>query len=105
MTDISLPVLEFRDYQKPLWNYMMQERSGLRAVTVWPRRNGKDLAALNILIAKAMQRPGLYFYIAPYATQVRTIIWEGMDGTGRRFLDYIPSQLIARKLDQIMKIW
>ena len=105
MTDISLPVLEFRDYQKPLWNYMMQERSGLRAGTVWPRRNGKDLAALNILIAKAMQRPGLYFYIAPYATQVRTIIWEGMDGTGKRFLDYIPSQLITRKLDQIMKLW
>lgn len=84
---------------------MMQERPGLRAVTVWPRRNGKDLSAINILAAKALQRKGLYLYIAPFANQVRSIIWEGADGTGTRFIDYIPRELIARKLDQQMKIW
>lgn len=84
---------------------MMKPDPGLRAVTVWPRRNGKDLTAINILAAKALQRKGLYHYIAPFANQVRSIIWEGSDGSGMRFIDYIPRELIARKLDQQMKIW
>ena len=84
---------------------MMQEKPGLRAVTVWPRRNGKDLTAVNILAAKALQRKGLYLYIAPYANQVRSIIWEGSDGTGQRFRDYIPKEVVTRTLDQSMKLW
>lgn len=103
--DINLPLLELRSYQKPVWNYMLQDKTGLRAVTVWPRRNGKDLTAINILAGKALQRSGLYFYIAPFANQVRSIIWDGADGGGTRFIDYIPKQLVARKLDQQMKIW
>jgi hypothetical protein len=102
---IQLPVLKFRSYQIPLWNYMMQDRPGLRALTVWPRRNGKDLSAINILTAKALQRVGLYQYIAPFANQVRLIIWEGSDGSGKRFIDYVPQELVERKLDQQMKIW
>ncbi len=105
MASIELPILQFRDYQKPCWNYMLQDKPGLRAVTVWPRRNGKDLSAINMLAAKALQRKGLYFYIAPFANQVRTIIWDGVDGTGTKFLDYIPPELITRKLDQTMKSW
>lgn len=105
MSEIQLPILQLRQYQKPLWNYMLQDKRGLRAVTIWPRRNGKDLTAINILVAKALQRKGLYHYIAPFANQVRSIIWEGADGSGKRFLDYIPAQLVERKLDQQMKIW
>lgn len=84
---------------------MMQAHPGLRGVTVWPRRNGKDLSAINIVAAKALQRKGLYYYIAPFANQVRSIIWDGSDGTGERFIDYIPKEVIVRKLDQQMKIW
>jgi len=84
---------------------MLQDKAGLRGVTVWPRRNGKDLVAINILAAKAVQRKGLYQYIGPFANQVRSIIWEGSDGSGMRFIDYIPASLITRKLDQQMKIW
>jgi len=57
------------------------------------------------LAAKALQRKGLYQYIAPFAKQIRLILWEGTDGTGRRFIDYIPKELIKRKLDQEMKIF
>lgn len=84
---------------------MLQDRPGLRAVSVWPRRNGKDLTAINILAGKALKRKGLYLYIAPFANQVRSIIWEGSDGTGSRFIDYIPREIITRKLDQSMKLW
>jgi len=102
---IELPILPLRNYQKPLWNYMMKDTPGLRAVTVWPRRNGKDLTAVNILAAKALKRKGLYLYIAPFANQVRSIIWEGSDGTGKRFRDYIPPEVVERTLDQSMKLW
>lgn len=105
MTQIKLPILTLRDYQKPVWNYMLQDKPGLRAVTVWPRRNGKDLTAINILAAKALQRKGLYLYIAPFANQIRSIIWDGADGSGMRFRDYIPKAIQSRVLDQQMKIW
>jgi len=102
---VKLPIVDLRSYQKPLWNYMLQSKPGLRAVVVWPRRNGKDLVAINILAAKALQRPGDYAYIAPFANQMRGIIWEGRDGTGTRFIDYVPRELVKRSLDQTMKLW
>lgn len=102
--EITLPY-DFtpRDYQIPLWEAMF---SGIykRGITVWPRRNGKDLIYWNACIAKACQRVGLYFYIAPFYNQVRQIIWEGADNKGRRFLDYIPHQLLARKTQVDMRI-
>lgn len=76
-----------------------------RAVTVWPRRNGKDIMAINVLIALAMQRVGTYYYIGPYYKQIREIIWQGIDGTGHRFLDYIPKELIKSKQDQEMRLF
>lgn len=92
-----------REYQIPLWEAMFGGQYK-RGVTVWPRRNGKDLIYWNACIAKAMQRVGLYFYIAPYYNQVRHIIWEGADKGGRRFLDYIPRELIARTTQVDMRI-
>ena len=83
-----------KHYQAALWNAVMQPEFQ-RGMMVWPRRNGKDLTCWNIIIAKAMQRVGLYFYIAPYYTQARQIIYEGIDGGGRRFIDYMPDWLIG----------
>ena len=74
-----------------------------RGVLVHPRRNGKDILSWNILICKAMQKPALYYYIAPYYNQVRQIIWEGF-AEDRRFLDYIPRELISNKTKLDMRI-
>lgn len=101
---ISLPFgFVLRNYQDPLWQALVVQKM-LRGLTVWPRRNGKDLTAVNVLTAKAIQRPGLYLYIAPFHNQVRLIIWQGADGSGKKFLSYIPPQLIERKLDSTMEI-
>lgn len=92
--EIQLPYqLTLRPYQKPLWNAAVIDQIS-RFITVWPRRNGKDLLFLNIMLARAMQRVGLYFYIAPFYTQVKSIIWNGTDNDGRKFLDYIPPVLV-----------
>lgn len=101
---IELPhELELRPYQKPLWNAAVIEGWN-RIMTVWPRRNGKDLIWLNIAIARAMQRQGLYFYIAPYYTQVKSIIWRGSDASGKRFLDYIPDPLFKKKYESDLMV-
>lgn len=101
---IDLPYgLVLRDYQKLLWNAVMNKEFQ-RGIVVWPRRNGKDLICWNTLIAKAMEVVGLYFYMAPYYNQVRQIIWQGGDGGGRRFIDYIPPQLVKSRTKIDMRV-
>ena len=104
--DITLPY-DFtpRPYQELSWNAVL-DPNFKRGMLIWPRRNGKDLHCWNMTIAKAMQRVGLYYYIAPYYNQGRQIIWEGADKEGRRFLDYIPKPLVtaSTKLDMRIKL-
>lgn len=103
--NVQLPYkLELRPYQHAMWDYFMQDAPGLRGVAVWPRRNGKDLISLNILVAKAVQKVGLYLYVGPYHVQTRQIIWLGMDDGGQPFLNYIPEQLIKTKRNAQMEI-
>ncbi len=101
---IDLPFkFELRDYQKPVWDDMLNEEYK-RGIAVIPRRNGKDLVMWNGLISRAMQKVGLYYYMAPYYNQIRQIIWEGYAADGRRFLDYIPAELIKNKTKLDMRI-
>lgn len=102
--NIDLPYqFTLRDYQRPSWDAIVV--NGVkRAIKVWPRRNGKDLTDINILAAKATQRVGLYLYMAPFANQVRQIIWMGADGEGKKFIDYIPKQAIRSKSETRMEI-
>lgn len=103
--EVVLPYdLTLRDYQRGVWDYYLQDKPGLMGLTVWPRRNGKDLVALNILIMKAIQRVGLYLYIGPLHTQTRQIVWLGKTNDGRPFLDHIPPQLIKAKRNSVMEV-
>jgi len=87
-----------------MWDYFLQNKKGLRGLAIWPRRNGKDIVSLNILIAKAIQKVGLYLYIGPLHTQTRQIVWMGSNDDGKRFLDYIPPQLVKKKRNAVMEI-
>ena len=103
MTDIKLPYnFDFRDYQKPFFNYM--NKGGKRAVLVWNRRAGKDTSAWNFLISYAVENVGIYYYIFPTFAQGRKVIWDGMTMAGRRFLDFIPKELIKNINNQEMKL-
>lgn len=104
MADITLPYnFKPRPYQLDPWNAMLHPDFH-RGLIVVPRRNGKDLLCWNALIAKAMQRVGLYFYMGPYYNQIRQIIWQGSDKDGRRFLDYIPEELVTSRTKLDMRI-
>ena len=104
MATISLPYnLNLRPYQQAVWDFFVVQ-GGTRGLSIWPRRNGKDLIDLNITVAKSMQRVGLHLYVAPFYAQIRNIIWEGADDSGRRFLDYIPKELIKKKYESRMAL-
>lgn len=95
---------EPREYQLPLLKYMTQDKRGLRAVVAWHRRAGKDLTCVNIMAIKAMQRVGTYWYVLPYANQARRIVWNGMTGEGKKFINYFPKELVEKKSEQEMRI-
>lgn len=104
MAIINLPhMFEPRPWQQELWDRVIP-MDFQRGIIIVPRRNGKDLTCWNLCIAKAMQRVGLYYYISPYYNQIRQIIWEGMDGSGRRFRDYIPAELVSSMTKIDMRI-
>lgn len=94
-TKITLPYnFTPRAYQLNVWNAFI--RDGFkRGMCVWHRRAGKDKTFLNILITKAFQRIGSYYYYFPTKADGRAILWEGMDKEGRKFLDHFPPHLIA----------
>ena len=91
-----------RPYQLPFLKAM---DSGIkRAVLVWNRRSGKDKACFNLMIKKAFERVGTYFYFLPEYTQARKVVWDNIDSDGFRMLDHIPRELIAKKNETTLKI-
>ncbi len=58
------------------------------------RRSGKDYMSVSMLLVKAMERVGNYVYLFPTGTQGRSIVWDGIDNDGKRFIDHIPRHLI-----------
>lgn len=101
MSTIQIPYnFVARDYQKALYNAVMGGCK--RAVAVWHRRAGKDKVFINVLAGKALERVGTYFYILPYYTQARKIVWEGFDKNGFPNINHFPPQLVKRRSNQEM---
>lgn len=100
---IRLPYkFDYREYQKDL--FAAAAKDFLRLYIIWHRRAGKDLSCFNVLLIKAMERRGLYWHMLPQFNQARRAIWQGMTKDGRRFLDYIPRELVKAINNVEMKI-
>jgi hypothetical protein len=102
-----------RPYQRSLFEALVPElyptkdrtRPVHNAVCNFHRRAGKDICAINILLCRAiLDTPALYLYCAPQQNQIRKILWLGMTNDGKRFLDYIPPELIKKKTEVDMRI-
>ena len=100
--EVSLPVLDYREYQKPLIRYM--RNGGKRAVWVAHRRSGKDVTCWQYLIEAAIQEKGTYYYCLPEFAHARRVIWEGMLNDGKRFIDLVPRNLIKNLNESQMKM-
>lgn len=68
------------------------------------RRAGKTRTAINILCAKACEKPGLYLLIMPQTNQCRRVVWDGRGSDGVQFRAQIPGELIAKVNNSTMAI-
>lgn len=104
MTEIEIPhEWHPRSYQLKLWSAL--EHGCKRAVAVWHRRAGKDSLSLNWTACSAFLRVGVYWHMAPTQRQVRKIVWDNIDGQGRRVIDQVwPEPLRQSTRDQEMQI-
>lgn len=99
-----------RSYQRAPFEAFREGKK--RLITVWHRKSGKDLTAWNFVIARAVERPGMYWYVLPTFEQAKDVIWYGWSKDpvravndddysdviepGIKFLDHIPGPLIER---------
>lgn len=103
MSDIEIPYkFTPRPYQMELFRAM--DSGYKRAIVVWSRRAGKDKTLFNLIIKKAFERVGVYYYFFPTFSQGRRVIWDGIDNDGFKFLNHVPDVLVARKNSNDMKI-
>lgn len=101
--EITVPYLfEPRPYQLDLLSAL--DSGYKRAIAVYHRRAGKDKTLLNLVVKKAMERVGVYYYFFPEFSQGRRVIWDGIDGSGMKFRDHIPKEIIVRESQQEMSI-
>lgn len=100
---ITIPYkFEPRIYQRELLSAL--DSGFKRAIAVYHRRAGKDKTMFNVMVKKTLQRRGVYYYFFPEYAQGRRVIWDGIDGSGFKFLDHIPEPLIQSKNSTDMKI-
>lgn len=74
-----------RHYQLPAFRAL--DGGIKRVLSVWHRRAGKDSACLNYMAKAAHDRVGAYFYFLPTQRQGRKVVWDNIDGNGRRMVD------------------
>ena len=91
-----------RSYQFPLLQAM--DSGTKRAFCLWHRRAGKDKVLWNMLIKKAAQEVGLYYYFFPTYTQAKKVIWDGIDNDGFSFIGHAPKGITKAKNSQELKI-
>src|SRR6478736_420904 len=69
------------------------------------RRGGKDATFFSLAwLVSAMTR-GNYLYTLPKIGQAKNVIWEGTDLDGRRWVDAIPTHLVANINQSERKIY
>ena len=102
--NVMMPAQGFlpRWYQLEFWKFM--QSGGRRAVLCYPRRHGKDILSLNWMACASLERVGLYIYVFPLQNQARRVVWNGIDGAGKRFLDAWPKELIDKKINTEMRL-
>jgi hypothetical protein len=104
MTEIKIPV-HFRPRPYQLIALKAIDKGIKRFIFVWHRRSGKDYTAFAaIVVRRALERVGTYFYILPTYNQASKVIWNGIDKDGFRFIDHIPDEIIKDKNATDMRI-
>lgn len=99
-------ILPFHDYYPHQWKFAENCVFGefRQAYIMWARRLGKDDIFINMLPIMMQRRVGVYYYMLPHFEQVRKTVWENVGQDGKRFIDYIPPELVEKRRDTDMTI-
>lgn len=100
---VKLDKFKPRDYQIAACD-AFENLGYKRMCLVWSRRSGKDIVAFNLLLRAAFREVGVYFYCLPTFSQGRKVIWDSITNDGKRFIDFIPRELINSLNSQELKI-
>ena len=92
-----------RPYQLPIVD-AIENKGYKRVVAILPRRAGKDIVAWNLAIRQCVKKSCVVYYIFPTYAQAKKVIWDSVTNEGKRFLDFIPKELIISTNSQEMKI-
>lgn len=98
-----LDLFEPRDYQLDIIKALEVDRFR-KILAIFPRRAGKDITCLNIMIRQMLARPAVYFYIFPTYAQAKKAIWDSITNDGTKILDYFPKEAVLATNSQEMKI-
>ena len=98
-----LDQFKLRPYQLPLWDAVLSDKYR-KFMALWCRRSGKDITAWNLIIRLALKKVGVYFYCLPTYRQARIVIFDSITNDNKRFIDFIPKELIYKINVQEMKI-
>ena len=100
---VRVPDFDPRPYQVSVLSAL--DSGSKRAVLVWHRRAGKEIVCFNYMVRQAYwHRVGTYVYFFPTTRLGRRILWDGINRDGRRFISYVPREIVDRLYDQEMKI-
>lgn len=100
---VTLDLFKPRPYQLPMFD-AIENKGYKRVLAILPRRAGKDVCGFNLMLRAALRTVGVYYYIFPTFAQAKRVIWDSMTNDGRRFLEYIPMELVSQSNSQEMKI-
>jgi hypothetical protein len=102
--------IKLRDWQRPLVRYFRTRREKqvpAHASVVAHRRAGKDRVALFIELEEMLHRgqPGEAWHCLPEYAQARKVVWQALDGDGRKLIDVaFPREIVRRRNEQEMTI-
>src|SRR5690242_703942 len=98
----KLEDFQLRPYQAPIWQAF--QKGYKRILAVLPRRSGKDFCCWQLMIRQALKKIGIYWFVYPTYSQGKKILWDGITNEGKRFIEFIPSEVIEATNSQEMKI-
>jgi hypothetical protein len=98
MKKLRFPVVPPRYYQLPFWKAF--DSGNQFNIISWPRRAGKDLTTFSIVVNRAIQVPGNYYYYFPTGAWAQRALWDNICewAGGKRLVDLLcPSEIVSKK--------
>lgn len=100
----SIPVQITQERRSHLYDIETENHHNFVANGFLVHNSGKDITAWNIAIRQCLRKPCQVYYCLPTFSQARRVIFDALDSNGRRFIDYIPSEVVESINSQEMKV-